>query len=66
MIAIISVCAALTVPCTPARADTVLIMPFASVLPSTCFMQAQAYLAGSSIERRPDDQVAIRCVRAGR
>jgi hypothetical protein len=50
--------------CTRSNANTVLRVPAVFTNPATCFMHAQAYLAGSSIGREldADEQVRIICV----
>ena len=52
--------------CTRSNADTVMRVPAEFGNPATCFMQAQAYLAGSSIGQDLDanEQVKIVCVRS--
>ena len=50
--------------CTSSNANTVVRVPAEFGNPATCFMQAQAYLAGSSIGRNldADERVRIICV----
>jgi hypothetical protein len=50
--------------CTRSNAGTVMRVPAEFGNPATCFMQAQAYLAGSSIGRDldADERVRIICV----
>jgi hypothetical protein len=52
--------------CTRSHANTVMRVPAEFGNPATCFMQAQAYLAGSSIGREldADERVRIVCVRS--
>ena len=52
--------------CTRSNANTVLRVPSEFGNPATCFMHAQAYLAGSSIGRELDanERVRIICVRS--
>ena len=52
--------------CTRSNANTVMRVPSEFGNPATCFMHAQAYLAGSSIGRDLDasQQVKIVCVRS--
>ena len=52
--------------CTRNNANTVMRVPSEFGNPATCFMQAQAYLAGSSIGQDLDanEQVKIVCVRS--
>jgi hypothetical protein len=52
--------------CTLSHANTVMRVPAEFGNPATCFMQAQAYLAGSSIGREldADERVRIVCVRS--
>ncbi len=52
--------------CTRSNASTVMRVPAEFGNPATCFMQAQAYLAGSSIGRDLDanERVKIVCVLA--
>jgi len=52
--------------CTLSNANTVLRVPVEFGTPATCFMHAQAYLAGSSIGRDLDanERVRIVCVRS--
>jgi hypothetical protein len=52
--------------CTRDRAITVMRVPAEFGNPATCFIHAQAYLAGSSIgqELGPNDRVKIICVRS--
>lgn len=52
--------------CTRSNANTVMRVPAEFGNPATCFMQAQAYLAGSSIGRDLDanERVKIVCVRS--
>jgi hypothetical protein len=51
--------------CTRSNANTVMRVPTEFGNPATCFMHAQAYLAGSSIGRDLDanERVRIICVR---
>jgi hypothetical protein len=51
--------------CTRSNANTVMRVPAEFGNPATCFMHAQAYLAGSSIGRDLDasERVKIVCVR---
>ena len=51
--------------CTRSNANTVMRVPAEFGNPATCFMHAQAYLAGSSIGRDldPNERVKIICVR---
>ena len=51
--------------CTRSNANTVMHVPTEFGNPATCFMHAQAYLAGSSIGRDldPNERVKIICVR---
>ena len=51
--------------CTRSNADTVMRVPTEFGNPATCFMHAQAYLAGSSIGRDldPNERVKIICAR---
>ena len=53
--------------CTRNNANTVMRVPAEFGNPATCFMHAQAYLAGSSIGRDLDanERVKIVCVRSG-
>ena len=50
--------------CTRSNANTVMRVPAEFGNPATCFMHAQAYLAGSSIGREldADERVRIICV----
>jgi hypothetical protein len=50
--------------CTRSNANTVMRVPAEFGTPATCFMHAQAYLAGSSIGRELDasERVRIVCV----
>jgi hypothetical protein len=52
--------------CTPSNANPVMRVPAEFGNPATCFMHAQAYLAGSSIGRELDanERVRIVCVRS--
>jgi hypothetical protein len=52
--------------CTRSNANTVMRVPAEFGNPATCFMHAQAYLAGSSIGRELDanERVRIVCVRS--
>jgi hypothetical protein len=52
--------------CTRSNANTVMRVPAEFGNPSTCFMHAQAYLAGSAIGRQLDanDWVKVLCVRS--
>ena len=52
--------------CTRSNANTVMRVPSEFGNPATCFMHAQAYLAGSSIGRELDanERVRIICVRS--
>jgi hypothetical protein len=52
--------------CTRSNADTVMRVPAEFGNPVTCFMHAQAYLAGSSIGRElnANEQVRIICMRS--
>jgi hypothetical protein len=52
--------------CTRSNANTVLRVPAEFGNPATCFMHAQAYLAGSSIGRELDanERVRIICVQS--
>jgi hypothetical protein len=52
--------------CTRGNANTVMRVPTEFGNPATCFMHAQAYLAGSSIGRDldPNERVKIICVRS--
>jgi len=52
--------------CTRSNANTVMRVPSEFGNPATCFMHAQAYLAGSSIGREIDanERVRIICVRS--
>jgi hypothetical protein len=52
--------------CTRSDANTVMRVPTEFGNPATCFMHAQAYLAGSSIgrDRDADERVKIVCVRS--
>jgi len=52
--------------CTRNHAKTVVRVPAVFVNPATCFMHAQAYLAGTSIGRDLDanERVRIVCVRS--
>jgi hypothetical protein len=52
--------------CTRSNANTVMRVPAEFGNPATCFMQAQAYLATSSIGRELDanERVRIVCVRS--
>jgi hypothetical protein len=52
--------------CTHSNANTVMRVPAEFGNPATCFMHAQAYLAGSSIGRELDanERVRIVCVRS--
>jgi hypothetical protein len=52
--------------CTRSNANTVVRVPAEFGNPATCFMHAQAYLAGSSIGRDLDanERVRIVCVRS--
>jgi hypothetical protein len=54
--------------CTRSNATTVMRVPAEFGNPVTCFMHAQAYLAGSSIGRElnADEQVRIICLRSER
>lgn len=51
--------------CTRSNANTVVRVPAEFGNPATCFMHAQAYLAGSSVGRDldPNERVRIVCVR---
>jgi hypothetical protein len=53
--------------CTRENAATVIRVPSACGTPATCFMNAQAYLAQTSLGRElgPDDRVKIICDRSG-
>jgi hypothetical protein len=61
-----AVIAADTQDCTQNNANTVMRVPSEFGNPATCFMHAQAYLAGSSIGRELDanERVRIICVRS--
>jgi hypothetical protein len=52
--------------CTRSNANTVMRVPTEFGNPATCFMQAQAYIAGSSIGRDLDanERVKIVCMRS--
>ena len=52
--------------CTRSNANTAMRVPAEFGNPTTCFMHAQAYLAGSSIGRDldADERVKIVCVRS--
>jgi hypothetical protein len=52
--------------CTRSNANTVMRVPAEFGNPATCFMHAQAYLAGSSIGRElnANERVRIVCVRS--
>jgi hypothetical protein len=52
--------------CTRSNANTVIRVPAEFANPATCFMHAQAYLAGSSIGRDLDvnERVRVICVRS--
>jgi hypothetical protein len=52
--------------CTRSNANTVMRVPAEFGNPATCFMHAQAYLAGTSIGREldPNERVRILCVRS--
>jgi hypothetical protein len=69
--ALVLICAAAAAAdpqdCTRSNANTVLHVPAEFGNPATCFMHAQAYLAGSSIGRDldPGERVRIVCVRSG-
>jgi hypothetical protein len=67
MTALILVCSMASTGCTRDNAETVLRVPSDCGTPVTCFMNAQAYLAQTSLGRElgPDDQVKIVCVRNG-
>jgi hypothetical protein len=66
--ALVLICSAAVVSdlhdCTRGNANTVLRVPAEFGNPATCFMHAQAYLAGSSIGRELDanERVRIICV----
>jgi hypothetical protein len=66
--ALVLICSAAVVAdshdCTRSNANTVLRLPDEFGNPATCFMHAQAYLAGSSIGRELDanERVRIICV----
>jgi hypothetical protein len=53
--------------CTRENAMTVIRVPTECATPATCFMNAQAYLAQTSLGRElgPDDRVKIICSRSG-
>ena len=67
MTVLILVCSMASTACTRDNAATVLRVPSDCGTPATCFMNAQAYLAQTSLGRElgPDDQVKIVCVRNG-
>ena len=50
--------------CTRSNANTIMRVPAEFANPVTCFMHAQAYLAGSSIggDLNPSDRVRILCL----
>jgi hypothetical protein len=52
--------------CTRSNANTVMRVPAEFGNPATCFMQTQAYLAGSSIGRDldADERVKVICIRS--
>jgi hypothetical protein len=52
--------------CTLSNANTVLRVPVEFGTPATCFMHAQAYLAGSSIGRELDVSERVRIIRVPR
>ena len=66
--ALILICSVTTTPdlrdCTRTNAVDVLVTPVAFANPATCFMQGQAYLAGTSIGRdlTENERVKIVCV----
>ena len=68
--ALILICSVVATPddqdCTRNIATTVMRVPAEFGNPATCFMHAQAYLAGSSIGRELDanERVKIVCVRS--
>ncbi len=68
--ALMLICSVMATPdpqdCTRSNANTVMRVPVEFGNPATCFMQAQAYLAGSSIGRDLDanERVKIVCVRS--
>jgi hypothetical protein len=68
--ALILICSATVAPdvgeCTRSNATTVMRVPAEFGNPSTCFMHAQAYLAGTSFgqDLGPNDRVKIICVRS--
>ena len=53
--------------CTRQNAATLIRVPSECGTPTTCFMNAQAYLAQTSLGRElsPDDRVKIICVHSG-
>ena len=48
--------------CTRSNANTVMRVPAEFSTPATCFMYAQAYLAGSSIGRELDANESVRVI----
>jgi hypothetical protein len=66
--ALVLICAAEVAAddCTRSNANTVMRVPAEFGNPATCFMHAQAYLAGNSIGRELDasERVRIVCVRS--
>ncbi len=68
--ALILICSVTTTPdpqnCNRSNAATVMRVPAEFGNPTTCFMHAQAYLAGTSIGRDLDanDRVRLICVRS--
>ena len=52
--------------CTPENATMVMRVPFECATPATCFMNAQAYLAQTSVGREldGDDRIKIVCVQS--
>jgi hypothetical protein len=69
--ALILICSTTMTPdlatCTRQNAETMIRVPSECGTPTTCFMNAQAYLAQTSLGRElgPDDRVKIICVHSG-
>jgi hypothetical protein len=68
--AVVLICSIAATPdlrdCTRSNANTVVLVPAEFGNPATCFMRAQAYLAGSAIGRELDanERVKIVCLRS--
>jgi hypothetical protein len=68
VIALILICSAALATnlgtCTPENATMVMRVPTECATPATCFMNAQAYLAQTSVGRElePDDRIKIVCI----